>query len=119
LIVFIAHYFVTISLSLLINFLNEKENKMANSLARDPDNIVRFQPKENTKLERIIQLTDELEAESHLFIVILGTIIGAILALFIGYHIEATAAHYLLLSALPVCLAYSLRKVYIYTLTHS
>ena len=34
---------------------------MANSLARDPDNIVRFQPKENTKLERITQLTDELK----------------------------------------------------------
>ena len=37
--------------------------------------------KKNTKLERITQLIDELEAESHLFIVILGTIIGAILAL--------------------------------------
>ena len=92
---------------------------MANSLARDSDHIARFQTKETAQLERITQMTDELEEQSHLFIVVLGTIIGAILALFIGYHIDAAAVHFLLLSALPVCLAYSLRKVYIYTLTHS
>lgn len=54
-----------------------------------------------------------------MFVVILGTVIGAILALFIGYHLNTSVIHFMLLSVLPVCLAYGLRKVYIYTLTHS
>lgn len=92
---------------------------MANLIARNSDNLVRFQSKNNAKLQTIHQITDELESQSHLFIVVLGTVIGAILALFIGYHINAGAVHFLLLGILPLCLAYVLRKVYIYTLTHS
>lgn len=48
-----------------------------------------------------------------------AVVIGAILALFIGYHINIMIMHFILLSILPICLAYLLRKVYIYTLTHS
>ncbi|MCO8044376.1 FUSC family protein [Acinetobacter bohemicus] len=92
---------------------------MTSSLAPDSENIVRFQTQENIKLQRMNQVTEELERQSHLFIVILGTVIGAILALFVSYHINATAVHFLLLSVLPICLAYLLRKVYIYTLSHS
>lgn len=92
---------------------------MAGSLAQDSDNLVQFQPKENIKLQRLHQISEELEQQSHLFVVILGTVIGAILALFIGYHINTSIMHLILLSILPICLAYFLRKVYIYTLTHS
>lgn len=92
---------------------------MTGSLAQDPDNLVQFQPKENIKRQRIDQMNDELERQSHLFVVILGTMIGAILALFIGYHTNISIIHFMLLSLLPICLAYGLRKVYIYTLTHS
>ena len=92
---------------------------MTSSLARDPDNLVQFQPKENIKQQRLHQVNDELESQSHVFVVILGTVIGAILALFIGYHLNTSVIHFMLLSVLPVCLAYDLRKVYIYTLTHS
>ncbi|WP_216933836.1 MULTISPECIES: FUSC family protein [unclassified Acinetobacter] len=92
---------------------------MSGSLAQDSDNLVHFQPQENIKLQRLHQITEELEHQSHLFVVILGTVIGAILALFIGYHINTGIIHFILLSILPVCLAYFLRKVYIYTLTHS
>ena len=92
---------------------------MTGSLVQDSDNLVQFQPKENIKLQRLRQITEELEQQSHLFVVILGTVIGAILALFIGYHINTSIMHFILLSILPICLAYLLRKVYIYTLTHS
>lgn len=92
---------------------------MTGSVSQRPDNLVQFQPKENIKLQRLNQITDELESESHVFVVILGTLIGAILALFVGYHINTSIIHFILLSILPVCLAYLLRKVYIYTLIHS
>uniref|UniRef100_UPI0021CDB9A6 hypothetical protein n=1 Tax=Acinetobacter lwoffii TaxID=28090 RepID=UPI0021CDB9A6 len=48
---------------------------MAGSLARDSDNLVQFQPKENIKLQRLHQISEELEQQSHLFVVILGTVI--------------------------------------------
>ncbi|ANF82274.1 hypothetical protein A3K93_08765 [Acinetobacter sp. NCu2D-2] len=89
---------------------------MSRPLAKFEDNIVPFQPRVNLKLQRLNQLSAEVEQESHLFIVILGTVIGAILALFIGYHLNNSAIHFLLLITIPVVLAYTLRRVYIYTL---
>ena len=83
------------------------------------DNIVQFQPRENLKQQRQVQATDQLQRESHLFIVILGTIIGACIALFIGYHVEATVMHILLLSIFPLGIAYLMRRIYIHTLMNS
>lgn len=92
---------------------------MAKSYARYHDNIVQFQPKDNVKLQRMTQGMEQLEHESHLFIVVLGTLIGATIALFIGYHINPSVFHSLLLSIFPIIIAYLLRRVYIYTLIHS
>lgn len=102
---------------------------MANSYVKfqnNQDNIVQFRRKELQKMQpQIVPAVDtvnemeQLEQESHLFIVVLGTVIGAILALFIGYHLNTGIVQFLLLSILPVFCAYFLRRVYIYTLTHS
>ncbi|WP_347455921.1 FUSC family protein [Acinetobacter sp. ANC 7454] len=104
---------------------------MANSYLKfqnNQDNIVQFRRKELHKMQpQIVPAADvdtvnemeQLEQESHLFIVVLGTVIGAILALFIGYHLNTGIVQFLLLSILPVFSAYFLRRVYIYTLTHS
>ncbi|WP_347452997.1 FUSC family protein [Acinetobacter thermotolerans] len=102
---------------------------MANSYLKfqnNQDNIVQFRRKELQKMQpQIVPAADtvnemeQLEQESHLFIVVLGTVIGAILALFIGYHLNTGIVQFLLLSILPVFSAYFLRRVYIYTLTHS
>ena len=89
---------------------------MAQALARSEDNIIPFQPQANLKLQRLNQITFELEHESHLLIVFLGTVIGAVLALFVGYHLNSSPIHFLLLITLPIGLAYLLRRVYIYTL---
>lgn len=89
---------------------------MTKALARSKDNIIQFQPQINLKLQRLKQINCELESESHLFIVILGTIIGAVLALFVGYHLNNSAVHFLLMITLPIYFAYMLRRVYIYTL---
>lgn len=61
----------------------------------------------------------QLEQRSHFFIVILGTLIGASIALCIGYHLNANIFNYAVLMALPIALTYILRKVYIHTLVHS
>ncbi len=92
---------------------------MGKALAHLEDNIVPFEPRHNVKSQRLNQMARELERESHLLIVVLGTLIGATLALFVGYHIHTSAIHFLLLSILPVCLAYGLRKIYIHTLIHT
>lgn len=60
----------------------------------------------------------ELDQQPHFFIVVMGTIIGAILALFIGYHLELIVWQVALLASIPWALAYLLRKVYIYTLVN-
>src|SRR5690606_19181303 len=101
-----------------MKFLIEKQYKMAGSLARDSDNLVQFQPKENIKLQRLHQISQELEQQSHLIHVIVGPVSGAILALFIGYHIITSMMHFILISIVTFCLAYILRIVYIYPLTH-
>lgn len=60
-----------------------------------------------------------LNQKSHLFIVVLGAVIGAILSIFIAYHLNYNPLSYTLISVIPFALAYSLRKVYIHTLVHS
>ena len=60
-----------------------------------------------------------LNQKSHLFIVVLGAVIGAILSTFIAYHLNSNPLSYTLISVIPFALAYSLRKVYIHTLVHS
>ncbi len=70
------------------------------------------------ELALIASRTAELNQQPHFFIVVMGTIIGAILALFIGYHIEPIAWQVALLASIPWALAYLLRKVYLYTLVH-
>ena len=62
------------------------------------------------------QLKSQLNRQSHLFIVILGTLLGATIALSIGYSIKAHLFGYLLLTSIPIFISYILRKVYIYTL---
>ena len=67
------------------------------------------------ELHKINQM---LHQQSHLFIVALGTLIGALIALFIAYHLKTTTANVLLLSWIPFALPYLLREIYIYTLIH-
>ena len=65
------------------------------------------------------EVKDKLEQRTHLFIVVLGMLIGSSIALGIGYHLNSNVLNYALLSFIPIVLAYSLRKVYIHTLTHT
>lgn len=57
-----------------------------------------------------------IHAESHIFIVLLGAVLGAIIALAIGYSIQASLWSYISLSLIPIISSYILREVYIYTL---
>lgn len=61
-------------------------------------------------------LKNRLNGQSHIFIVTLGSLIGAAVALAIMYSLSATWMSYLFLIIIPVCVSYILRKVYIYTL---
>lgn len=95
-------------------------HKSAQQLPSYPeDNILIFQPKRNLKSQRIAQAAYSLEQQSHIFIVLLGTVIGAIFALFIAYHLKNDPMNYVFLAIIPIALAYMLRRVHIYTLTHS
>lgn len=76
---------------------------------------LRPQPLDPAQLYR---LKNQLDREPHLFIVLLGAVIGVILALFISYHLKVMLFSLVCLVALPVTLAYFLRRVYIYTLLH-
>lgn len=62
---------------------------------------------------------DCLEHESHTFIVAFGAILGGIIAAFVGYHLQAHFLNYALLCAIPILVAYSLRRIFIHTLTHA
>ncbi|SPL72594.1 hypothetical protein [Acinetobacter stercoris] len=64
------------------------------------------------------QLEQELNRQSHIFIVVLGTVIGACISLAIGYATHASLIVFLLLMLLPIAISYLLRKVYIHTLLH-
>lgn len=69
--------------------------------------------------DHIQQIKADLEQRPHLLIVILGMAIGSSMVLGIGYHLSANLLNHLLLSTLPIILAYSLRKIYIHTLAHT
>lgn len=57
-----------------------------------------------------------LNAESHIFIVLLGSILGGMIALAIGHSVQASPVNFVMLSLIPIGMSYILRKVYIYTL---
>jgi hypothetical protein len=65
------------------------------------------------------QIKAKLEQRTHLFIVVLGMLIGSSISLGIGYHLYSTLFNYGLLILIPIVFAYTLRKVYIHTLTHT
>ncbi len=60
----------------------------------------------------------QLNQQSHIFVVLLGAVLGGIIALAMGYSMEASLVHYLTLAFIPVLASFVLRKVYIYTLIH-
>lgn len=79
------------------------------------DNIVFFPPKHNYKMHRLAEAKFELNQRPHFFMIILGLVIGSILSVFIGYHIQPQLMSYIFLSFIPLLMAYGLRKVYIHT----
>ena len=83
------------------------------------DNIVFFPPTYNQKIQRLEEAKFELNQRPHFFIVLLGLTLGSIFSLFIAYHIQPHVMSYLLLSTIPLILAYCLRRVYIYTLSQN
>ncbi|MDN5512605.1 FUSC family protein [Acinetobacter sp.] len=92
---------------------------MPRAISRSIDYTRRFHQVREKNHLKIEQQKQILEHESHLFIVVLGAMIGSILSIFIAYHLTPNFIEYALLSAIPFALAYSLRKVYIHTLIHS
>ena len=64
------------------------------------------------------KVQSQLSQQSHIFVVFLGAVLGAIIALAIGYSIEASLLHYSVLALIPVLMSFVLRKVYIHTLIH-
>ena len=80
---------------------------------------LRFTPVKSLSALCHTEIQNRLEDESHTFIVAMGAILGGIIAAFIGYHLPANFLNYALLCAVPILMAYTLRRVYIYTLTHS
>lgn len=80
---------------------------------------LRFTPVKSLSALCHTEIQNRLEHKSHTFIVALGAILGGIIAAFVGYHLQAHFLNYALLCAIPILVAYSLRRVYIYTLTHA
>ncbi|AMW78216.1 hypothetical protein AMD27_04445 [Acinetobacter sp. TGL-Y2] len=73
----------------------------------------------STNQPLIVEKTQtQLNQQSHIFVVFLGAILGAFIALAIGYSIEVSLLHYSTLSLIPVLTSFVLRKVYIHTLIH-
>lgn len=60
----------------------------------------------------------QLNQQSHVFMIAFGMFIGAILALFVGYHLNMTLFNVAVLLSLPIILTYMLRKIYIHTVVH-
>ena len=92
---------------------------MPRSISRSADYARRFHTIREKNHQKLAEIKMALEQESHLFIVILGAVIGSILSIFIAYHLKPNLFEYAMLSAIPFALSYSLRKVYIHTLVHS
>ncbi len=92
---------------------------MSRTISRSASYTRRFHLVREKNLQKAEQIKYALEQESHLFIVIMGAVIGSIFSIFIAYHLTPNFIEYALLSMIPFALAYSLRKVYIHTLIHS
>ena len=92
---------------------------MPRSISRSANYARRFHTIREKNHQKLAEIKMALEQESHLFIVILGAVIGSILSIFIAYHLKPNLFEYAILSAIPFALSYSLRKVYIHTLVHS
>ena len=80
---------------------------------------LRFTPVKAVTVVHSATNQDCLEHESHTFIVAFGAILGGIIAAFVGYHLQAHFLNYALLCVIPILVAYSLRRIYIHTLTHA
>lgn len=65
-----------------------------------------------------IQLEKILNQQPHFFILIMGFIIGSVIAIAIGFSFKVSALAILLLTCIPFVLCFLLRKVYIHTLLH-
>lgn len=81
-----------------------------------PDNIVLFPPRHRHKIQREMEIAYDIKKQPHFMILLLGMMIGGMLALFIGYHIQHYALSYLILAFIPIAMAIFLRKIYIHTL---
>lgn len=91
---------------IVLNKDNKTPRYNKSSITADsPLRSIQFAPSETT-----------LNAESHIFIVVLGALIGSAIAFAIGYTISANWLEYGLLILIPLIIAYCLRRVYIYTL---
>ena len=90
------------------------KTKISNSM-----HTLRFTPVKAVAVAHSATNQDCLEHESHTFIVALGAILGGIIAAFVGYHLQAHFLNYALLCVIPILVAYSLRRIYIHTLTHA
>ena len=77
-----------------------------------------FHPKPSRQSNSSIQLEtlSTLEKKNHFLIVIMGTVIGAIFALFIAYQLNLDSIFFVFLCIFPIGFAYILRKVYINTI---
>lgn len=90
------------------------KTKISNSM-----HTLRFTPVKAVTVAHSATNKDCLEHESHTFIVAFGAILGGIIAAFVGYHLQAHFLNYALLCVIPILVAYSLRRIYIHTLTHA
>ena len=92
---------------------------MPREIIHSPHYTRRFHLAREKNHQKTVAIKNILNQKPHLFIVVLGTVIGAILSTFIAYHLNSNPLIYTLISVIPFALAYSLRKVYIHTLVHS
>ena len=90
------------------------KTKISNSM-----HTLRFTPVKAVTVAHSATNQDCLEHESHTFIVAFGAILSGIIAAFVGYHLQAHFLNYALLCVIPILVAYSLRRIYIHTLTHA
>lgn len=92
---------------------------MPREIIHSPHYTRRFHLVREKNHQKTTAIKNILNQKPHLFIVVLGAVIGAILSTFIAYHLNSNPLSYTLISVIPFALAYSLRKVYIHTLVHS
>ena len=69
--------------------------------------------------DHLQQRKSQLNQQTHVFIVLMGMVLGAVLASFMAYHLNMTVLNSGLLLSFPVLLTYLLRKIYIHTLAHT